>query len=246
MHALVIIGDSISCPRPSEDIGLRQTYAWKLQEKLQPDFYVVNWAASDNNSRRATSSGFLATYLRSSDATYAVVQLGIVDCAPRLMSNLERLIVGLASRVPGLRILNAAYVRAKARHRFALTKWFPRTLVPRQEYETNMRRLIGELLEQSRMRKVFVVNIAQAGAVLLERSYGIAENISSYNEVLASIVSSDPKRLHMVNIGEKTQEHPEWITRSDGHHLRSEAHAWIADAIACVVRADIEAQERSS
>ena len=238
MHALIVIGDSLGCPRPSAQIGLRQTYAWRLQEQLAPDIYVVNWAAGDTSSRRATADGFMRTYVRASEATYAVVQLGIVDCAPRLMSNLERVIVGVASRVPGLRILNAAYVRLKARHRFVLTRWFPKTLVSRDEYALNMRRLVNELLTLPGLRKVFLLTIAEAGPILVARSFGIADNIKSYNDVLASIAASQAGRVQTIDVAAITREHPEWITQVDGHHLTSDAHAWIAGTIARHIEVD--------
>lgn len=212
------------------------TYAYRLQCLLGPEFFVTNWAASDNNSRRATSEGFLRTYVRASSASHAIVQLGIVDCAPRLMSAIERLIGGLASRVPGLRAINAAYVRLKGRHRYTLTRLFPRTMISRDEYDSNMRKLVGEMLDLPTVEKIFLISIAQAGAVLTEKSYGIEENIRQYNAVLSAIAAQNPGRVVLVDLHAATEIHADWITVDDGHHIHAPAHDWIANQIAGHIR----------
>src|SRR6202008_2527011 len=109
------------------------------------DYYVVNWGVAENSSRRATSEGFLRTYIRGSSASFAIIQLGIVDCAPRLMSAAERLMGGIAARIPFLRRVYRLYVKVKAKHRYRFTRWFPKTLVPVGEYRCNIGRLVDEL-----------------------------------------------------------------------------------------------------
>ena len=236
MRPVIIIGDSLGCPRPWQGVGLTDTYAYRLQCLLGPEYYVTNWAVSDNNSRRATSESFLRTYVRASSAGHAIVQLGIVDCAPRLMSAIERLIGGLASRVPGLRAINAAYVRLKVRHRYTLTRLFPRTMISRDEYESNMRKLVGEMLELPTLEKIFLISIARAGAILIEKSYGIEENIRQYNAVLSAIAAENPDRVVLVDLHAKTENHFDWITVDDGHHIHAPAHEWIAHQIAGHIR----------
>lgn len=238
MQIVLVIGDSLACPRPWEGVGLRETYAYRLQEKLRSEYYVVNWAAGDNSSNRAASESFLRNFVRASDASYCIVQLGIVDCAPRLMSTMERVVIGITNRLPGMKAVNAAYIKFKARHRYKLTRWFPKTQVTLDQYRINMERLVDELLSLPEMKKVLLINTANAGHFLAEKSFGIDRNIRLFNEALLAIANEKPERVVIVDLYERTKEHPEWITSSDGHHILPTAHMWLANKIGEVIGTD--------
>lgn len=232
MQTILVIGDSLGCPRPWEGVPLAGTYAYGLQQRLGPAYYVVNASVSENSSAKASGSGFLRTYVQGSGAAYVVVQLGIVDCAPRLMSAVERLIGGLAARAPGLRGIYAAYARLKSRNRYRLTKLFPRTLVSLDAYEANLRRLVEAVRAEPNFQKLFFLNTAAPGEFLVERSFGIERNIELYNAALERIAAEAPEQIEIVDVHGATRANPDWITPADGHHITAPAHAFIADALA--------------
>lgn len=231
MKPVLVVGDSLGCPRPSEGVGLAETYAYKLQEALGSSYYVLNLSVGENNSRKINNETFLRNYVEGSTPEIVIIQIGIVDCAPRLMSLLERFIGGVASRVPGLRGIFALYARLKARYRHRLTRWFPRTLVTLKEYHANMNRFVSALRRLPSVKHVFVINIADVSEALAAKSYGIRRNIGLFNDTLASLESCNAPHVIVIDLNQATAENPHWITPADGHHIYGDAHAWIAGQI---------------
>jgi len=230
-RTVIIVGDSLGAPRPWEGVDLQSTYAFLLGRKLGGGSFVANYSASDNSTARSIKEAFLRTYVRAASADYAVVHLGIVDCAPRLLSSFERAIGFVANRVAPFRPLFRAYVKLKSRYRYDLTRLFPRTLVPKEQFESNYRKLLSEIVEHNPVDKIFLINIAFPGAVLTERSYNILRNIEEYNAIISSFRSEFPGKIEIVDIFSRTAEQRDWITPDDGHHIFAPAHAWIADCI---------------
>lgn len=241
---MIVIGDSLACPRPLISVGLRHTYAYRLAKRFRSSLFVANYAVGDNSSRKAVKSSFTSIYVRHADAEFAAIQLGIVDCAPRLLSTVERVIGAVATRVPVFGGVFKAYVAFKARYRLRLTRMFPSTLVSLKEFRTNYHRLVEAIVSENPIRKVFAVNIAAPGPYLLARSYGIRENILAYNACIASMEAAFPGKLEVIDVYTATSEHPDWIVADDGHHITAEAHAWIAKTLARRMLAANPALER--
>lgn len=225
---VVIIGDSLGAPRPWVGVYLKRTYALQLAAFLGGEFFVANFSASDNSSARSVKESFLRTYVRKSDISYAVIQLGIVDCAPRLLSSFERLLGAVAARSRLFNFFFKRYVSLKSRHRYWLTKHFPKTLVPLSAFEANYRRLINELITTNPIRKIFLLEVAYPGSVLLEKSFNIVGNINAYNDAIHRVAAEHPELINVVDFFEKTRSNPGWITSDDGHHILPDAHDWIA------------------
>lgn len=225
---IVIIGDSLGAPRPWVGVNLKRTYALQLAAFLGGDFFVANFSASDNSSARSVKESFLRTYIRNADISYAVIHLGIVDCAPRLLSSFERLMGAVAARSRFFNFFFKHYVSMKSRHRYWLTKHFPKTLVTLPTFEANYRRLINELISTNPVRNIYLLDVAYPGSVLLEKSFNILGNINAYNDVMRRIAAEHPKLVEVVSVFEQTKTNPGWITPEDGHHINPDAHDWIA------------------
>lgn len=234
-RTILVIGDSLACPRPWEGVDLHSTYAFLLDAQLGGANFVANYGAGDNSSVRAIKESFLRTYIRAAGADYAVVQLGIVDCAPRLLGNFERAIGFIANRVSLFKPVFNAYVKIKSRYRYQLTKLFPNTLVPKGLFEASYRILLTELIESNPIKKILLINIAYPGEVLVERSYNILGNIKAYNSVISSFVDDFPGRVEVVDLFASTEINRNWITPNDGHHIFSPAHEWVAAELARVI-----------
>lgn len=227
----IVIGDSLACPRPWEGIGLRDTYAYQLQELLGNEHYVINWSMGENSTQKATTEGFLRTYVRAAEAHYAIIQLGIVDCAPRLMSKFERLVGGVAVRLPVCRDLFKRYTNLKARNRLYLTKLFPMTLVSKKVFREKYHLLISEILKWNKIKKVYLINIASPGLALVTRSYGIGNNVDSYNEIINELHQIFHDKTILIDLNSQINVNQDWITSNDGHHILMPAHDWLANTI---------------
>lgn len=225
---VVIIGDSLGAPRPWVGVNLKRTYAVQLAAFLGGEFFVANYSTGDNSSSRSVKESFLRTYINNADISYAVIQLGIVDCAPRLLSNFERVIGAVAARSRFFNLFFKRYVSLKSRHRYWLTKHFPKTLVPLPTFETNYRRLINELISTNPIRNIYVLDVAYPGSFLLDKSFNILGNINAYNDAISRVAAEYADVIEVISIFEQTKANTGWITPEDGHHILPEAHDWIA------------------
>jgi lysophospholipase L1-like esterase len=233
---VLIVGDSLACPRPWIGVDLQSTYGHLLHRELGGRYFVANFAEGDNSTRRSIRKAFIRTYVERSGARFAIVQLGIVDCAPRLLSGFERILGAVAARVRLLGPLFNAYVRVKSRYRYPLTKMFPKTLVGIDEFEANYRALLQAIVANNPVQRIFLVNIACPGQMLRGKSYGIDRNVEEYNARIQALCDETPERLRLIDIHAVSKEHPDWITHDDGHHIHREAHAWLATTLAAHIR----------
>ncbi|EOC7459387.1 hypothetical protein GU260_14335 [Vibrio cholerae] len=231
MKNLFILGDSISCPRPWEGVGGFDTYAYILQSKLNNKIYVQNLAYSDRCTSDYLTESFIKTYITSSNASYMVIQLGIVDCAPRLLTTFERGIGFLARRSKVTGFLFNKYVRWKSKNRLFFTKWFPLTRVKPVDYENNVKKIIEVASKNNPLERIFIINVAYPGEFLTLRSYGIHSNVLKYNEILFKISQEYPGVVRIIDLYSATSSNLSWITRDDGHHITPEAHIWLASEI---------------
>lgn len=244
MKIITIIGDSLACPRPWDGIALQDTYGFQLQKLLGPEHYIVNWAARGNSTHSAVNENFIQTYIQAAKANYAIIHLGIVDCAPRLMSRFERLIGAIAAKLPLFSQLFQKYAQLKSRHRLKLTKLFPMTQVPKNIFRKNYELLLKELLK-GKINKIYLINIANPGDALVKKSYGIQENIQAYNQVIAELHQKFKDKTILVDINHQTKQHQDWIESSDGHHILKPAHDWLASVISHSIRSHIVVEEYS-
>jgi lysophospholipase L1-like esterase len=233
---VLIVGDSLACPRPWIGVDLLSTYGHILYRELGGRYFVANFAEGDNSTRRSIRRAFIRTYVEKSSATYAIIQLGIVDCAPRLLTDFERILGAIAARLRFLDPLFKLYVRSKSKYRYRLTRMFPNMLIGIDEFETNYRALLLEIITNNPVKKIFLISIACPGQMLREKSYGIDANIEQYNALLRTICDETSNHLEYIDLYSATKENPAWISADDGHHIHREAHAWIANKISARIR----------
>jgi lysophospholipase L1-like esterase len=229
---VVVVGDSLGCPRPWVGVDLSTTYSFQLNRILGSGAFVANYSVGDNSTDRAVKEPFLRTFIRESGASFAIIQLGIVDCAPRLLSPVERALGVVAGRVPWLGTLFNEYIKLKSRYRYQLTKIFPRELVPIARFKSNYLALVREIVESNPIKTVFAINIAYPGEILRKKSFNILANIQAYNAVIEDLAEVYQGRLAVVDLFTQCAHNPDWITQDDGHHIHKPAHDWIAAEIA--------------
>ena len=231
MKNLFIIGDSLACPRPWEGIGFNDTYGARIQRCLKETVYVVSLAEGSKSTRDYTSDSFIKTNVCSASMNYLVIQLGIVDCAPRLMTVFERFIGYALSKVGIGEAVFGAYAQWKSKHRLFFTRWFPHVLVDIEEYKANLDCIVKEYVSRNPIETIIFINIAYPGDSLVQKSWGILKNIEKHNEVLASLGREHETEVSIVDLFSATKKNKSWITQDDGHHIKIEAHEWISDSI---------------
>ena len=231
MKNLLIIGDSLACPRPWVGIGSNETYGSRIQQALSEKVYVISLARGSMTTRDYVTDSFIKQYVCSGSVSYLVIQLGIVDCAPRLMTVFERFIGFALSKNGFGKLIFGVYTKWKSKHRMFFTRWFPHVLVELEEYRSNLDSIVVEYTARNPIEKIILVNIAYPGRSMAEKSWGILENIGKYNEVIASLRNERNSSVSVIDLFGMTKDNQHWITKDDGHHITVDAHKWISSQI---------------
>lgn len=224
---LLIAGDSLSMSRHVDGITFEQTYAVLTQRAL-PGALVINGSERASSSRRIGSEDYLDEYLRPLSPDHVVVQVGVVDCTPRIFTDGERRVLGLMQRVPLLRAVSAAIIRAASRHRAAITSRRNMPMIALDEFDRHLRTFIAEARRIRGGCRVALVNIACPNATFLSRNPGALAFVERYNAALASIAAESGSRV--IDLFDFTRRHPESLL-PDGYHINAMAHQFLHKAL---------------
>lgn len=231
MKNIVIIGDSLACPRPWIGLGQEDTYAARIQRALGEKAHVISLAYGERSTRHYASEAFTKTYVERSNTNTLIMQLGIVDCAPRLMTLSERGIGYLCRKMRITNTIFMKYVAFKSKHRMFFTKKFPNVMVKKDEFERNVHTIISNYINYGNTGRIILINIAYPGDHLTKRSYNVLSIIEAYNEVLQRAAVADPDRVRLIDLFSITRDDTSLITPEDGHHITTSAHEIVSKAL---------------
>jgi len=177
----LIITDSLGLPRLNpENLSGKDCWTHRItHEKSDYDVYLF--------SRGGLSSKELVKniniYFKSYEPEIIIIQLGIVDCAPRALRFSERKII---SSIPILRTLIKKTISL---FRKEIVKFRKITYVTEKEFLRNLLTFKEEFSDS----KIYVVPIAPATPEYEEYSPGVTENINRFNAILDKIfITIDP------------------------------------------------------
>jgi lysophospholipase L1-like esterase len=197
---ILILSDSLALPREKPEV-CRYEQTWP--QLIRNDGHMVNQVSIGG----ATSADLLrqSVYHTSFHPDVVILQVGIVDCAPRFLTASEKKVL-LKIPFAGkslIRGLNKAWVR-KLRNL---------TYVPLVPFKAN----IEGILKAFQACKCLCVAIIPARKEYETQLPGITDKIKTYNEVLertpAGYISLD--------------DFPDHGVMSDHHHLNEAGHSYI-------------------
>lgn len=210
-------------PRLREGIRYEDTYAYLIQKS---GYEVILRSDYSNDTQVQASHDNLTVDVEYFRPNAVVIQLGIVDCAPRLFSKRE---AAMINHLP--KFLRSGIIAFLSKHRFAFTKQNPKVYVGIDDFRTNMQHIINFTREHDAVP--VIVNIARPPAALVERSYGILDNVKAYNIVLRDLAEANG--CDLVDLYSTVEENPDRLL-DDGIHLGKEGHVALASAILAVLR----------
>lgn len=215
---LLIQGDSLSLPRQS--VGYLETWPGLLQQNLN-EFCVVSIARSEKTTDDFSSDleEHHKRELEYYNPQILVVQIGIVDCAPRYFRKWEKAILDL---IP-IDIVSSGlfFVGKHLRDRSA-----KRAYVKQSQFKLNLQSYCRRV-EQTDVNQIFLTKILQPTQELLENNPQIEWCITEYNSIIDEVacefdivetirpLDNDPATEQ-----ELAAEH----TLADGYHLNSDGH----------------------
>lgn len=225
LNRIVVIGDSLVMPRPADDVPYEQTYVHRLVKQFA-DTEVICRAARANDSNKQAGQQAMHDDIEVYAPDIVIVQLGIVDCAPRLFSKKQAFALRLLPK-----FLSRGIVALASKYRLFFTKYFKQVYVPKAQFERNIDALFKSLNEAS--QQIICLSIASTNQRNKERSYGIDDNIKAYNDVLLSLC----KRYDIDYVDVYSAASESDFILSDGIHINSDAHAFIANQIGSLIKA---------
>lgn len=230
MDIFLAIGDSISLVRPDDGLGEKDLYTYKLQEKLGADYYVLNRSRVGNNIEWCVSEDSMIYNVKASRASFFSIQLGIVDCAPRMYTEEEKKHLAKLVSYPIIGPYLKARIKRKTLKRYELTKDRQIQLTPPDLFESHYRVLVANILKYNKINHGFLINVGYPGEYFSSRNYNVNSNILKINEIIQKIVNENSKKLSLVDIYNYSKNNKQHIL-DDGHHYKSNIHDYIAETI---------------
>lgn len=206
LKLITILGDPLALPRP--EVSYTDGHPARLSLHLGNEFLVVNKARRNNTVVKQSSlagEGYAwEEIIYMHESRYFIIHLGIVDCAPRIFSLDERRLLGILRRLPsGGYITN--YIRdIRSTHRRFFTKHFPKVYVDKKAFATGLSAILSMIQTKTSATRAFIINIADTSSVAKHRSFGFAENIRDYNEIIGSVSQGYPDKVSVIGIYAET------------------------------------------
>lgn len=218
MLKIVILGDSLALQRPWEGIDEKDTYAYKL----------TNHGVIENKSRYANTSFKQLKKIKSdvsdTKSDIFVIQLGIVDCCPRIFTYHQQRFLSLLNIF--LPKLVKYYTTKKSENRYEKTKKRKIIFTTQDQYRNNLKKIIDTILLYNKPKKILLVNIAYPSESLEEKNYDVQNQIIQYNNILSELQN---ELISVIDIYSFTKNEPDSLLGDE--HISTKGHNYIVNSI---------------
>ena len=220
---IVILSDSLSLPRVDEDetILLRESYPYLLQKKIGSDIKIINRGIRFTTTDSLRNFQYLFDNLLIYSPSTVIVQMGIVDCAPRLFSSLFR---SLINKVPIKMIRDLIILPFKKNRRF-FTKYFKIKLVNKNRFKRNLEVFLDIMIKNK--INVIIVNIPKTNDTNNNKSFNFNKSIDEYNSIISNLLKKYKFKLIDINHYSKKEN----ILVDDGIHYNKKGCETVADML---------------
>ena len=219
---LLILGDSLSFPRPQKGQPLAATWPALLKAgRSDLDIWL-----------RATPRSCILDVLKEfcfftdslPEFEVIIVQTGIVDCAPRPYPRWIYKLIETFLGMPALRRIE----------RFAhqnLLWLYNRPWVGAQQFRQSIGQIVRTVHRGNPCTPVLFIPIASPSRTIVQNLPGIDRAAADYNEILRTELARLGPTYSCECLAPFTGVDPLQVTIEDGHHLSVTGHRLIADAI---------------
>ena len=207
MNRILLLTDSLAMPREEPELTLYEdTYPYILRKKYE----VFQFSKGGGLMKEFVEQTFYYNQFRPD---IVILQIGIVDCAPRAFSKFEEEIFNLNCLNHFLRRkLSQLGITKKIRNMRKLS-W-----TSKEDFSRGCIFLQGKFSHS----KVFALSIVPSTTEYEEKVPGISKKISEYNDILKSVFKSNYIDL---------SEIPSDGIMSDHHHLTAKGHLFVYEKI---------------
>ena len=191
---VLCIGDSLATPSTS-DIMYEDTWIYKMKIKY-PEFDFISQCKGGSDTRLLVSQGgggvdpkFYpkgSDYLEHFKPSIVILQMGIVDCAPRLFNKRLELRLLKARIMPS--IVATLYIKLKKKYYGRQAK---HAFVPAREFENNLNNYFLRC-SRNNVSKLVIVLIGTPGLKMVENNPRILVSINIYNQIYKKFAAIYP------------------------------------------------------
>lgn len=218
MLNIIILGDSLALKRPWEGIDEKDTYAYKLK-----DYGIIV-----NKSRYANTTFKQLKKIKSDiseiQCDIFVIQLGIVDCCPRIFTyNQQRFLSLLNLFLPQL--VNF-YIAKKSKNRYEKTRKKMIVFTLPNQFKNNIQKIIDTVFLINKPKKILLVNIAHPSISLKEKNFDVQNQIIQYNNILNEFQN---EVISVIDIYSFTKNNPDSLLGDE--HISIKGHDFIFNTI---------------
>lgn len=223
---VLIVGDSNCLPRREGKYEDSWIYRLK-QANPTADFIVLadgsrttEYLATHPRKRPDGSIEYDPSSLETYDPTVVILNLGIVDCAPRLFSKIESQVI---SRLP--EILRAGIIAAAKRFR---RRRVTRVYVSHAAFEANVHQYLARC-SASGVKRVIIIGIPTPDSRGVSKNALLPQAVAAYNATWARLASG---RAGVTFLDPLHPEQPvSRLYEADGYHLSPYGHGAVFRAI---------------
>ncbi|WP_298150148.1 hypothetical protein [Flavobacterium sp.] len=201
---ILCVADSLSMPR--EGVAYEDTWVYMLKKKLP--YEVIQ-----RSQRGLTSAHILkqGEFLEYYSPHTVILQVGIVDCAPRYMP----------ANSNWLKIINKLPKPAKSVFWKYFKKYRQRKAsyadVTPEQFRKNIEEYCARCLKIG-VKEILIIKIAHPGKAMFGRNHGVLEQIVVYNRIFDEVESRNAGRVYCVN---PIPTQNDSLFTEDGYHLNN-------------------------
>lgn len=218
---ILFITDSLGAPRPA--VPWEYTYPALLQLRFCNIAGVSFCYETKRGSTTAclNNPDLLASYLPD----LAIVQLGIVDCVPRIFTQLENSIL---IRLPGW-IRNELIWLGKHLRTRSVKRAYVKPEACRRNWQTFLRKT------NEMNCRVVIIPVALPGKVFFASNPEAEEAIRKYNEMIRCLAESVPNARVLPDWNTKDEAYDGLFFSEDGYHLSKIGHERMAKTLLLIL-----------
>ena len=215
---ILFVTDSLGLPRPDKKVLASETWCYRVANELIQEgnkeyqfFFCQIGGLHTKELLLQSREGYLAGY----DADIIFLQVGIVDCSPRVLPERLKKVI---SMIPFFRVVVRNFI--KRNHKWLSTK-IDQSYVSLSSYESNLKTIMS-LFPNT---KVYALPIAPPNCAYKVHTPLIERNINRYNSVLKNVFGD--RFIYNLYKGASIED----IYLEDNHHLNITGHKFVSKQI---------------
>lgn len=218
----MIITDSLGAPRKvSTVLPYKKTWPCLLSEYMEQNFNYNNFVYTKQGLYAKTLREYVDMKLDLYDTGYVFLQMGIVDCARRVLSEKAFRTI---SMFPGIRDIVRFFAK---KYHIKLTKLYKVVYTNEKDFKKSIEYFISKFNSS----RIYIIPILPVGDKHRAVSYGIDYQVKKYNEIYKQIAQNNSHIYFMESIIHKMTPVNNNMYMNDGYHINENAHQIIYEEL---------------